>query len=316
MGILSSIFGSKKTAEELQAEKNEKNFEILKYDGIRARNARRMEYAIKCFEQALTLKKDNDTYAFLASVYITTGQLDKALSTLKSQIEMNPENGNAYIAMAQTCFMQEDYTEMDKACQKVIKLMPEDERGYYMSGQANHRLGNDIQAIVMLSKALTIKEDFAAAYQLRAETLTAMHQANQAMKDIDQLLGMNQDDEDALLLKAEIVMEQQEMEKAQEILEHIVAINPFNEKAYLQKANLLLSTKKNDEALSFMDEAIELIENSAALYQKRGEIKLMMGDKAGSVEDVKKAVALSPEKMDEINNKFNGTSSNAPASIY
>ena len=50
MGLLSSLFGGGKPNEDQQAKQEKKNFEILKYDGIRARNMRQLPYAIKCFE--------------------------------------------------------------------------------------------------------------------------------------------------------------------------------------------------------------------------------------------------------------------------
>ena len=43
MGIFSSIFGGSKKTEE------EKNFDILKYDGIRAMRIGKLTYALKCF---------------------------------------------------------------------------------------------------------------------------------------------------------------------------------------------------------------------------------------------------------------------------
>lgn len=47
MGLLSSLFGGGKPNEDQQAKQEKKNFEILKYDGIRARNMRQLPYAIK-----------------------------------------------------------------------------------------------------------------------------------------------------------------------------------------------------------------------------------------------------------------------------
>ena len=49
MGLLSFLFGENTSAEKQQAAQEKKNFEILKYDGIRARNMRQLPYAIKWF---------------------------------------------------------------------------------------------------------------------------------------------------------------------------------------------------------------------------------------------------------------------------
>ena len=51
MGLFSSLFGGNKKTEE------EKNFDILKYDGIRAMRIGKLAYALKCFEEATAIKK-------------------------------------------------------------------------------------------------------------------------------------------------------------------------------------------------------------------------------------------------------------------
>ena len=46
MGIFSSLFGGNKKTED----NKERNFDILKYDGIRAMRIGKLTYALKCFE--------------------------------------------------------------------------------------------------------------------------------------------------------------------------------------------------------------------------------------------------------------------------
>ena len=52
MGIFSSLFGGSKKTEE------EKNFDILKYDGFRAMRIGNLTYALKCFEEATAIQED------------------------------------------------------------------------------------------------------------------------------------------------------------------------------------------------------------------------------------------------------------------
>ncbi len=42
----------------------QENFDILKYDGIRARNMGKLPYAIKCFEEAVALQEEKETLGF------------------------------------------------------------------------------------------------------------------------------------------------------------------------------------------------------------------------------------------------------------
>ena len=59
---------------------------------------------------------------------------------------------------------------------------------------------------------------------------------------------------------------------------------------------------------------------NAALYQERGRIRLLNGDKEGSIEDMKKVIELNPESEQQINGKFDNQGNiggaDNPASIY
>lgn len=100
-------------------------------------------------------------------------------------------------------------------------------------------------------------------------------------------------------------------------MEQVIALNPFNVKAYLLKGSLLIEEKQLDKALENYQEAIELIPQEAQLYQERGRVHLLMGDKAGAAEDLKKAIELAPEKENLISGNFNNfEKSNLQTGIY
>ena len=57
MGFFKSFFSGKPANPEEEKQKNnQKNFEIFKYDGMRAQRMGRADYAIKCFTEALALQ--------------------------------------------------------------------------------------------------------------------------------------------------------------------------------------------------------------------------------------------------------------------
>ena len=87
MGLLSALFGGKKPEDNQQEKQEQKNFEILKYDGIRARNMNQLDYAIRCFEQAIALREDPETLHYLSDAYIKTQRLDEARIILDKLIK-------------------------------------------------------------------------------------------------------------------------------------------------------------------------------------------------------------------------------------
>ena len=67
MGFFKSFFSGKQEKPETEKQKNDqKNFEIFKYDGMRAQRMGRPDYAIKCFTEALALQEDFETMSYLS----------------------------------------------------------------------------------------------------------------------------------------------------------------------------------------------------------------------------------------------------------
>lgn len=59
MNFFKALFGGKiETSEEKKKEDEAKNFDVLKYDGVRAMRSGQLDYATKCFRHALEIKDD------------------------------------------------------------------------------------------------------------------------------------------------------------------------------------------------------------------------------------------------------------------
>lgn len=299
MGIFSSLFGGSKKTEE------EKNFDILKYDGIRAMRIGKLTYALKCFEEATAIQEDLETMQHQANTYIRVNRMDDARQLMNRMTEIESDQPLVFQSLASLCYMQEDYKGMDEACRKALALNDQDPATYFLSAKAAVGLSNGIQAIAMLTKAIMLNEEFVEAYQMRAEILWTMRQAKDANEDIEKLLSMNPEDENALLLKGEILAVSGEEEKALELINQVLALNPFSEKAYLLKGSYFLAKQAFDKAIEVYDEALEINPNFAQAYHERGRVKLAKGDKQGSMEDMKRAIELSPENGANISGEYN-----------
>lgn len=133
--IIIFIRKSKSDANE-QEKQDKKNFDILKYDGIRARNMGKLPYAIKCFEEAVALQEEKETLGLLASAYLQANRTEDARITLDRLIAKDETNVQALLSLASVCYIQEDYEGMDKACQKAIALDEKNAQAYYLAARA------------------------------------------------------------------------------------------------------------------------------------------------------------------------------------
>lgn len=79
-----SFFSGKSETPESEKQKNDqKNFEIFKYDGLRAQRMGRPDYAVKCFTEALAIQKEFETMGYLSQLYIQMGETAKARELLE-----------------------------------------------------------------------------------------------------------------------------------------------------------------------------------------------------------------------------------------
>ena len=67
MNFLKKLFGTHhdETGEK-ETETKEKNFDVLKYDGVRALHTGQYDYAIKCFRHALDIEDDLEIHDYLS----------------------------------------------------------------------------------------------------------------------------------------------------------------------------------------------------------------------------------------------------------
>jgi tetratricopeptide (TPR) repeat protein len=82
MGLFTSLFGGKKDSENEKEKNDKKNFDILKYDGIRAMRIGKLTYAIKCLEEATAIQDEMETLQHLANCYARVNQLNDARTCL------------------------------------------------------------------------------------------------------------------------------------------------------------------------------------------------------------------------------------------
>lgn len=300
-----SFFSGKTDTPEEEKRKNDrKRFEIFKYDGMRAQRMGRIDYAMKCFTEALAIEKDFETMGYLSQIYAQTGELEKARELLEKMTDMEPESASAFLTLANVCYMQEDYPAMEAAADKAIAIEEGNAVAHYLRGKARKGLNDDLMAIAHLTKAIALKDDFTEARLARAEALLSMRQYKETMEDIDAILSLNPDEEAALLLRGKVREAEGKTEEAENDYRRIIEINPFNEQAYLSLGQLLSGLNRPSEAIELFDEAIELNPNFAEAYKERGRAKLLNGDKEGSVDDMKKAIELNPDEETSLNGQF------------
>ncbi len=297
MGFFSSLFSPAKQENALdEQQKNDlRNFDILKYDGIRAQNVRKTEYAVKCFTEALKIRKDFETMKYLMSAYFMLNRFDDALGVLNEMTETGEEQANTLLTRANLLYTLGRNEEAVADCAKVIESEPDNFLAYFQSAKSQRALGDLPAGIESLTKAIGLKDDFAGAYMLRAEIYLSLKQGNEALSDAEKVIASAPEDETAYLLRGRIRELLGDADAAFRDYTEASELNPFNEDAYLLSGRLMITQEKYDEAIALFDEAIEHNEQFAKAYAERARAKEQKGDKEGASADRKISEELSSD---------------------
>ena len=308
--FFSSLFSSKPvcTAEEEAEKDKEKNFEMFKYDGMRAQRTGQNPFAIKCFEQALSIKDDFETMNYLVNSYTAANRLDDAFAVLTRMIDLKPDDVQALIAHANLCFMLDKDADAITDCKHVLELDESNSLAWFIMGKAKRTTKDFLGAVADLTRAVVLKDNFVDAYLLRAELLLEMEQPMDAKSDAEKAVVLAPEEPASYLLLGRVYQALGDIDAADNNYRKTLDLDPFNEEASLLSGRILIETDKLDEALHFFDDAIELNPNFAKAYVERGRIKNMKDDKEGALADLKKSLELNPESEEA--KKLNGQHSN------
>ena len=261
MNIFKKLFGGQKTTEEVKQEK-EKDFDMVKYDGVRALRMHQFDLAAKSLEHALQLNaEDLECRDYLSQAYISMGDLQKAYEQLQILSEAQTDNVAVLLRMADVAYMMENYTAMLEVCDKALHLDTSNLQTYLYYAKACRGLGEPIRAVAVLSLAIKLREDYYAARLLRGTILLENHLLDDAAQDADYLFTHLEPNEDVLLLKARVLKAQEKTKEAEQVYGMVIEVNPF----------------------------------SLDAYRERSEVRTILGDAAGAAEDEAAAKEMSAE---------------------
>lgn len=305
MGFLKALFGGKEESAEEKAQKeNERKFDILKYDGIRARKAGEIEYAVRCFREALAYKTDHETMSHLAEALVADKQPESAYEVLKELAALDPGRIGTRLSMAHVDELLQNFERMDEDCTAALQIDGNHAVALYLSAKAKHALHDDLNAVALLTRAIMQDENIREAYLLRAEILQSMGSLQEAEADIDHLLQAPEPEEEALMKKAGLRLQQHDAEQAIAYYNKVKTQNPLMGEAYVGLSTAYSVNRQLDLALDTMNEALEIMPDYGEGYKERGRIKMLLNDKAGSLDDLKKSIETDPEAAKALDGKF------------
>ena len=271
MGFWKTLFGGDEDTPEDEKKSSEaRNFDLLKYDGVKAMRIGQFDYAVKCFREALKIENDLEVRDYLQQALTRNGNIAEAIAELKIMADAQPDNVRLLTHMARLAYMEEDYDLMESICQKAEVVSPEDSMVQFQYAQACLGHNDLIGGIARLTKSISLDEAMLDARLLRGQTLLKMGELKGAQEDVDYLLEHTEGQEDVLLLSARLLHASGDDDQAIARYDEVTAVNPFQIDA----------------------------------YRERGKIRFDKGDKQGAEEDMQKVLELNPQEMADVSGDY------------
>lgn len=240
MGFWKALFGgTEETPEQQEAGRKQRNFELLKYDGVKAAKMGQLDYAVKCYREALKLNDDPEVHDYLAQALVRLSQFEEALAELQILAGQAPDNQNVLMQMAHVAYLMEDYDRMAELCQQLQTMAPESAAACYLGAQAALGHHQPAEAVSLLTRAIGLRDDYAEAYLLRGRTLLTMGQLEQAAADAQWLSDSVGDQEDVMVLSGRVAVARGQVKEALAICDHVLEqVNPFCTEALRLRAHV------------------------------------------------------------------------------
>lgn len=304
MGFFKRLFGGKtEVSEEEQVNKTEKDFEVLKYDGVRALRQGQLAYAVECLQAALQLKgagaeteieasqetKDVlEVRDYLSQALIHKGELLPAYDQLLKLSEAQPDNKQIFVRMAEVAYMMEDYGAMANACEKGMLIDKDDAHLLYLYAEACMGQGDLINTIAMLTKSILMAEK-------KGEGDSSEEECRQAFSQ--QALSR--------LLRGDTLRKMGDVKGADEDAQWLLdQIETPSEDVLLLKARILHADGKSDDAILYYNKVVDANPFSAVAFKERGAIYLEKGDKANAEKDMQSFLEVSPKEAEAVSGEF------------
>ncbi|WP_052322894.1 tetratricopeptide repeat protein [Rickettsia felis] len=152
------------------------------------------------------------------------------------------------------------------------------------------------EALEACDKAIELKPDYAAAYDLNGRILYRPWKYEEAIKAFDKVIELNPDFQDVYLNKGWCLTEIGRYEEAVECFNIGIKKNQCSEELYASKAWVLLQelNQKDEEALQAYKKAIELSPKDNIYYFFAAQILKALGGQKEAKVMLNKAIELAP----------------------
>ncbi len=282
------------------------------------------------FNQAVELEPEKSEYLILrAQAHQADKNPDRCIADLDKAIELAPTSAKAHELKALALLMQEKPEAALESFNRATELAPDSITPYQYRGELYSKMGKLDEAVAQLDRAIEIAPTNLASRLVRAELLLALAQSVEKPTEEEQLAELTEeaisqaaairsglaktyrqkaltDIESALqvrpglvrahVMRARVLTLLERPEEALNILEQLAKAAPDNLEIQFQLAAYYIDLGRSAAADHSLTKVLELDPENSLAIRLRGDMRLLIGDHAGAIEDF--AIAREKGELD------------------
>ena len=226
------------------------------------------------------------------NIYVTIGEIDKAVNDLSRAIELKPDYANAYNNLGEAYLSKGEADEAINRYSRAIELKSDFSEAYNNRGSAYREIGNLPKALEDYDTAIQLKNDFSEAYNNRGRIYNNIGDLSKAFEDYNMAIRLKPDFAQAYNNRGVAYGIKGQVDKAIADFDKTIGLNPAFADAYCNRGNAYLLTGEIDKAIEDYNRSIKHDPKDAMSYSNRGVAYLRKGEADKTIEDASKAIEL------------------------
>ena len=257
------------------------------------------QQALERLEKTVELEPENaDAWLMIAQFELLEGgdkeSAEKAVGQAMTFSEDSPAlQVKSLILRAQT---SEDAKQSKKDIDKALKLEPENTLALRIRGQINTREEDYDDAIDDFAALAKLQDNMPMELIVLAQRLQQMDKSEQALKALDRAIEINDEMAPAFTLRAAIYMLNEEEDKALEDVSKAIELNPRDIGSLQTRARVYLQNENFEGAIKDIDKILTFDDGNVDAIYLRSFAYAGMEDFDAAIEDMQTLATLIPDE--------------------
>ena len=235
-----------------------------------------------------------DIYRFLGDAYYQQGAHEKARTSYKRTIELDPGLDRYFFNQGKSAFDAEQLDLAIEPFSKFLLIHPEDIEATYLLGRSYEASGNAENALHLYVRTLELDVNHTDALMRSAQIYRGQNEPQNALAMLTKLIAIESTNVEAYYLSGVSYIELGHSEEALDAFLATTHLNPDHLDAHHQIARLYEQQGDTDNTIKQYETLIKLNSSKADPFLRLGQLYLQRGDKDNVIRVYEPGLEIEP----------------------